>query len=156
MNEIEKLLVVAGDIANEWRRTNPGGKPSKEQIQRFGELLERLHQQGWDYVLGEANELPDDCLPESYRQRRAQIIEDLEIELAEIASTFRRSPPGSEGRQQAATAYREILEELFRIGTWGGEPQVDAQLPDEDMPAIYKEYWKKQKAKYAAAKRTPP
>ncbi|WNG49768.1 hypothetical protein F0U60_40875 [Archangium minus] len=150
MTEIDRLLESARAIVEAWKRTNPQGKPGQEQIRRFNELLEQLHQSGWDYVLGCENELPDENLPARYLRRREQVLDELQDELASIASRYRGSQEGSEAEQKAISDYQQVVEELFRIGHWSEVIEPDSELPDKHMPQIYKDARRKRIEEYRA------
>jgi hypothetical protein len=156
MTEIERLLESLKGIAGEWRGSNSQGRPGADQIRRFNDGLARLYELGWDYALGYKHELPDDVLPERYVQRRAQILDELELELGRLATRYRSSQEGTEEERQVILRYQEVMEELFRIGHWSGEPDLDAQLPERHMPKVYKDYWEKALADYAASKKKGP
>jgi hypothetical protein len=155
MTELDSLLASTQAIAEGWRRVNPQGKPGHEQVRKFNEQLEQLYQRGWDYVLGWRGELPDEFLPKRYLQRRAQVIHGLELELGEIAERYRKGTARSEAQQRAITEYQQAVEELFRIGHWEGSIDPDAQLPEDHMPEVYKDYWKKVMADFYASQKKP-
>ena len=156
MTEIESLLVTAHAIGGEWRRMTAQSSPSGEQIKRFNDALVQLYKAGWDNALGWEHELPDDYLPKRYLERRAQILDELERELGRLAVRYRSSQEGSDQERQIISRYREIMEEMFRIGHWSCEPDLDAQLPERHMPQIYKDYWEKALLEYAASKKKGP
>jgi hypothetical protein len=153
MSEIDKLLEAVQAIVGEWRRTGGQGTPSANQIRQFKDLIEQLYGMGWDNALGWEHELPEENLPEHYLQRRTRILDELERELGRLAVRYRSSQEGSSEEHQIISRYREVMEELFRIGHWSGEPDLDAQLPERHMPQVYKDYWARALAEYAAAKK---
>ncbi|WPB78300.1 hypothetical protein KYC5002_03905 [Archangium violaceum] len=150
MTETEKVLESARTIVEAWKRTNPQGKPGQEQSRRFNDLLEQLYRSGWDYVLGWENELPDENLPARYLRRRAQVIHELEGELANIASRFRGSQEGSEAQKKAISDYHEVMKELFRVSHMESTIDPDAELPDEHMPQAYMDLIQKLVDEYRA------
>jgi hypothetical protein len=152
MAEIEELLATAHAVVEDWKRTQDEKGYSAVQARPFADVLAKLHEQGWDNALGWEHEPPDDYLPARYLQRRARILEELELELGVLAVRYRGSEEGSQEELQAVSRYKEIMEELFRIGHWSGEPDLDAQLPERHMPQVYKDYWEKRLAAYAASK----
>ncbi|MBU8897671.1 hypothetical protein KRR26_18805 [Corallococcus sp. M34] len=153
MTETEKLTKSIQTIIEAWKRTNPTGKPEKEQVQRFNDLLEQLYKEGWDYTLGHENELPDEYLPARYLQRRANVQDDLQDELANIASRFRSCQEGSDAEQQAISDYHQVMAELFRIGHWPEVVEPDSELPHEHMPQIYKDAQRKRIEEYRASQK---
>lgn len=144
MAAADDLMHELGALAEEWRRR--GGQGLTHELEeitaRYHEALNALYTLGWDHALGWRNELPDDRMPARYVQRRNEILEALEDELAYLAMDYRRSAdPAEEARIVAA--YERTMDELFRIGHWTGEPDPESQLPRDLMPAAYKEYWKR-------------
>lgn len=144
MAEVDDLIQELGALAEEWRRR--GGKGPAHELEQlaeqYGEKLSALYALGWDHALGWRNELPDGWLPERYVRRRGEIIEALEDELAYLAMDYRSSADAAE-EQRVLAAYEQVMNELFRIGHWSGEPDAESQLPRDVMPAVYKEYWKR-------------
>jgi hypothetical protein len=141
MTEVEELLESIKKVVEEWRGGNAQENPSANQARQFNAALARLYQLGWDHALGWKQELPDELLPERYIQRRTQILDELERELGRLAVQYRSSQEGSESESQSISRYQEVMEELFHIGHWSGEPDADAQLPERHMPQVYKDYW---------------
>jgi hypothetical protein len=82
-------------------------------------------------------------LPERYLRRRAERLDQLESSLGDEAMRFRASADGSPQEAAAIARYHAAITEMFRIGHWSGEPDVDSQLPDELMPSVYKSFWAK-------------
>lgn len=121
-------------------------------------MLDRLYENEWDYVLGAENELPAPHLPERYLKRRAAVIDSLEDRLGELAAQFRRSATGSEAQARAIEHYHQVMEELFWVGDWGGEPAaVESLLPDELLPKVYRDHWARTLREYKEAlKRKQP
>lgn len=140
----DPLLQSVARLAQETRAQPPSSPAARQTItDQFHSLLDDLYQIGWDYALGWQNEPPDEYLPERYRRRRAEILDQLETELAILAGEFRGSQDGSPQEADIVQRYGRVMEELFRIGHWSGEPDWDSQLPDALMPQVYKDYWHK-------------
>jgi hypothetical protein len=150
MTETERVMESARAIVEAWKRTNPQAMPGQEQVRRFNELLEQLYQSGWDYVLGWENELPDEHLPARYLQRRAQVINELEGELANIASRYRGCQEGSEAEKKTIADYHEVMKELFRVAHMESTIDPDSELPEELMPQAYKDLIQKLVEEYRA------
>lgn len=134
---VEKL----GRLAEDLRTTEPGDQRDKlsDEYQR---QLDQLLDSGWPGALGAEREIPDDSLPLRYLQQRAKVIEDLEIQLGNWATKYRMAPKGSEADAEAIQGYHRVFAELLRVT---GRPiglDPDSELPDEDMPRAYVDYWK--------------
>jgi hypothetical protein len=106
------------------------------------ETLRALYDTGWDYALGQEREIPDEYLPPHYIARRTAIIDALETDLAELSTRYRGTSDGSPEEARVLAEYARTMEELFRIGHWSGEPDVESQLPHELMPRVYHDYWR--------------
>jgi hypothetical protein len=150
MTETDKVMQSVRAIVETWKRANPQGKPGQEEIRRFNELLEQLYQSGWDYALGWENELPDENLPARYLRRREQVLDELQDELASIASRYRGSQEGSEAEQKAISDYHQVVEELFRLGHWPEVIDSESELPDKHMPQVYKDARRRRIEEYRA------
>ena len=68
-------------------------------------------------------------------------IDRLELQLADLAAEFRASRGQVSKQSQIAAAYAKVMDSLFAIADWNGQPDVDALLPDEFMPASYQRFW---------------
>jgi hypothetical protein len=132
----QELIQSLGDIARSWRQ-----KKSHDLEAQYTKYLNELYKMGWDYALGEDGELLDEQMPARYLQRRDEIIDSLESELGRLAMKFRGAQDGSEEEAETIRHYHRTMEELFRIGHWHGEPEWDAQLPDQLMPQVYHDFW---------------
>ena len=144
MRTEQSILGEIRQLAQQWRGATRGLTAPNPELQRqFEGLLNELYEVGWDYALGWLNELPDEYLPQRYIHRRSQILDQLESELGMLAIQFRSSETRSPAQRQAIERYQRVMDEMFRIGHWHGEPDVEAQLPDELMPSSYHEFWRR-------------
>lgn len=141
--EIDDILEQLSTLAAQWR--SRGSAPARSEqmplAEQFLAGLDRLYALGWDYALGWRSELPDEYLPARYLERRAAVLEALEDELAYLAMAYR----GSETDQSESAIladYERVMNELFHIGHWSGEPDAESQLPRQMMPQVYREYWR--------------
>jgi len=151
---VQQILERLAEIAKAWRASGAETAPPA-QVDAFRRLLDQLYAQEWDYALGEQNELPDSQLPERYLTRRAELLDDLELELGEVATEWVKSR-GGPGEAAALRRYAEVMEELFRIGHWSGEPDFESLLPDDLMPAVYLEQRKARIAEHRARQKGQP
>jgi hypothetical protein len=69
-----------------------------------------------------------------------QQIADLEGQLATLATRF-TAADSDQDREKIAERYSEVTDALFAIPSWWGEPAPDSQLPEEWMPASYRQFW---------------
>ena len=108
----------------------------------FNGKLDALMKSGWMGALSADSELPHEYLSESYLEQRANVISDLHIRLAELASVYRGVPEGSSEDAEAIQEYHRVFDDLFRII---GEPfglSWDAHLPDNLMPKAFNDFWR--------------
>ncbi len=133
------ILAEIRAVVDAWKASAPDGR--SEAVRQFEALLARLYESGWDDALGWQRELPDEFLPARYLTRRAQRIDELEIDLARFSAGWRRSREHPSERAAYYEAYRDTIDELFRVGHWAGEPDAESQLPYELMPESYKQFW---------------
>jgi hypothetical protein len=103
--------------------------------------LDMLYETGWDGSLGCRIELFDDKLPERYVHKRTRLIKQLEKELADAAAEWRKVGHESDDKRTCLEKYKDIMEELFRIGHWSCWPGSVSLLPGGSMPEVYKNYW---------------
>jgi len=69
---------------------------------------------------------------------KAQMVETLELKLGELACEYRG---GTAPKDHAVICeYDEVFNELLKLG-FHGEPDIDAQLCNQDMPKAYKDLW---------------
>ncbi|MGH9197539.1 MAG: hypothetical protein ACRD1T_17580 [Acidimicrobiia bacterium] len=139
MSQTERILDRLRHIAHGW-----AARPSASDVREFQHTLGELYQTGWDYVLGWENELPDQYLPQRYLERRKDVIHQLELDLGYLSTEWRAGKGGPEREAEILAAYEQAMKELYRIGHWSGEPDIQSQLPDELMPQVYHDYWRRQ------------
>lgn len=121
---------------------------------QYHDALARFGAAGWAGAVGEEHELPDAAMPAEYLARRAQILDGLENELGRLAMAYRSAPTPLQ-MTQAVAAYEAVFNEMCRIGHWHGVPDSDAQLPLDDMPALYKQQRNERIRQYRAQQATP-
>jgi hypothetical protein len=68
-----------------------------------------------------------------------EIAQDEEL-LGTLAGRYRRAE-GRVERVQIAKEYAEAIDRLIRSGVWHNAPPPEDQLPDEDMPRAFFEFW---------------
>ena len=140
-NEINETIKRLYHLARQWHESTSEDRGREKISQKFRHALEELSSKGWNGFLGEEHELPDEYLPDQYITRRTAELSRLEDDLAQIATNYRTAPSGSAIRQQLVKSYEEVLRKMFFIGHWSREPELESQLPDNDMPNFYKAYW---------------
>lgn len=133
---VEKL----SRLAQQFRGAAAGG-PRDKLTGQYRTELNQLLAAGWPGALGAANELPDNLLPPRYLEQRAQVIERLEISLADWASKYRANPKGSRENADAIKAYHQVFAELLRVVGKVIALDADAELLDADMPKAYVDHW---------------
>ena len=134
-----ELINKLKEISKNWNIEKD--ESSKNALQSdFSEKLQILEDLNWDELLGEKNELPDVFLSKTYIKRREARIELLEDELASLSKKYRQCTKEEE-KIRVVEEYANVLEEMFFIGHWSKEPDVESQLPDKDMPQFYHDYW---------------
>ena len=73
------------------------------------------------------------------RRRRPPTI-PLETQLGLLAMRFRDTRDESQ-RDEAATAYSRVADQLIASGKWEEMPSFEDTLPDERMPAAFFAFW---------------
>jgi hypothetical protein len=143
MEDVSQLKEKAKILVEEWKKTTQD-KPTNEQSRDYNQILDQLYEKGWDNVLGFESELPDENLPSRYLETRAEIIDQLEFRLGDLAALYRKSRrlKDSSEEMKSILEYSRVIEKLFWIG-WNAMLYPDSELPDEHMPRIYLDYWKK-------------
>lgn len=120
----------------------------------YHDALSRAQALGWAGALGESHELPDAQMPAGYLERRTLILDQLENELGRLAMEY-RSAITSQQMGAAIAAYRAVFDEMVRIGHWHGAPDLDSQLPLDDMPASFKEQRNERIRRFRARQAAP-
>lgn len=69
----------------------------------------------------------------------ANVAQDEEL-LGRLAMRYRRSSDPA-CRLQVAREYADVVDRLIRSGAWEEAPRPEDQLPDDDMPAAFFEFW---------------
>lgn len=70
---------------------------------------------------------------------RPDIAQDQEL-LGMLAMRYRRTQDPVL-RHSTAQEYADAVERLIRSGAWEEAPPPEDQLPDEDMPSTFFEFW---------------
>ena len=65
---------------------------------------------------------------------------DQNWELGNLAMEY-RGTLDPERRAAVAKRYAAAVDRLIQSGTWQRYPRFEDQLPDEDMPPAFDEYW---------------
>ena len=60
--------------------------------------------------------------------------------LGRLAMRYRRTQHPAE-RVQIAQEYADTVDRLIQSGVWDNAPPPEDQLPDEDMPTAFFEFW---------------
>ena len=139
--DVDAAIKQLGQLTQRFRTTG-AGEQSDSLASQYRKQLDQLLDSGWPGALGAENEIPDDLLPPRYLEQRAGVIEDLEIQLGDWATKYRTAPKGSVQDAEAVREYHRVFAELLRVA---GKPiglDPDSELPDEDMPKVYVDYWK--------------
>ncbi|MCX7108937.1 MAG: hypothetical protein NTX45_02175 [Proteobacteria bacterium] len=139
-NEQEQLLIDIGQLAADYRAScATGDNVGQARIAKvYLDKLAQLSASDWDSPLGEANELPDDLMPQDYLAHRNKILSDLEDRLAYLAMRYRSSLTEA-ASEEAVADYHVTMNEMYRIGHWVGVPDLESELPDELMPPVFHE-----------------
>ena len=128
------------NLASLAQQIKPSVEPNRsvlvsEYLRKLNELMDK----GWLYALGKNDEIEQSLLPERYVNQRNKVIDDLQIELGQLAGNYRASAVGS---KKEILDYHETFAELLRINGKVVGLDPDSELPDEDMPKVYVDYWK--------------
>jgi len=131
-SEVQKLASLAQQIKS-------SVEPNRsvlvsEYLRQLNELMDK----GWLYALGKSDEIEQSLLPGRYVNQRNKVIDDLQIELGQLAGNYRASAAGS---KKEILDYHKTFAELLRINGKVIALDPDSELPDEDMPKVYVDYW---------------
>lgn len=139
--DVDTAIKQLGQLAHSIR-TAGAGSPRDSLEGQYRAELDRLLDSGWPGALGADNEIADDLLPSRYLEQRTRVMDDLEIQLGDLATEYRSAPKGSVKNDEAIREYHRVFAELLRIAgkVIGLDP--DSELLDEDMPKAYVDYWK--------------
>lgn len=137
-NQFETAIDSLINLAKKINQTDP---VDPALVTGYTAELNNLMGQGWDYALGKENELNERLMPAAYIAQRDEVIDDLQIRLSKLATKYRAAPENSNADKKAIADYHETYAELVRIngGVIGLDP--DAELPNDLMPQIHKDFW---------------